>query len=95
ADPAHPGNFIERRAGAVLPFAAREVDYRSFVFKLHHADATPRTYYLRLATNSSSLILLRLWPPESFFVRSSLELGLLMAVLAIFLTALLFNINNW
>ncbi len=34
-DPLHPGAFLERRAGDQLPFSAREVDYRGFVFKIH------------------------------------------------------------
>ncbi len=94
-DAARPGAFVERRAGFVLPFAAREIDYRGFVFKLRHADDAPRTYYLRLATGSSSVIMPRVWAPEAFFANSSLETGLLMGVLAVLLTVALFNINNW
>jgi len=94
-DPARPGTFLERRAGSAWPFAAQEVDYRGFVFKLRIADATPRTYYLRLATASTSVVVPRLWAPETFFANSSLEAGLLMATLAVLLTVTLFNINNW
>ena len=94
-DPVRPGAFVERRAGFALPFAAREVDYRGFVFKLRHADATPRIYYLRLATGSSAVIVPRLWAPETFFARSSIEAGLLMAILAVLLTVILFNIHHW
>jgi signal transduction histidine kinase len=94
-DPAHPGTFVERRAGFALPFAAREVDYRGFVFKLRHADDAPRTYYLRLDTDSTSIIVPRLWAPEAFFANNALEAGLLMTVLAVLLTVVLFNVNNW
>ena len=94
-DPARPGAFVERRAGFALPFAAREVDYRGFVFKLRHTDDAPRTYYLRLDTDSTSIIEPRLWAPEAFFANSLLEAGLLMAVLAVLLTVMLFNIHSW
>ena len=94
-DQVHPGRYIERRSGSALPFDKGEAHYRGFVFKLHHADDRPRTYYLRLATGSSSVILPRLWAPEAFFANSSLEVGLLMAVLSILLTGILFNFLNW
>ena len=94
-DPAHPGRFTERRAGDGLPYSAREVDYRGFVFKLHHDGTQARSYYLRLATTSTSNITLRLATPEVFFARSTHEVGLLMAIQAAMLTVLLFNINNW
>ncbi|MGV0958517.1 MAG: sensor histidine kinase [Limnohabitans sp.] len=94
-DPSEPGGFTEHRAGKTLPFAAREVDSRSFVFKLRLNDATPRTYYLRLRTDSSSIILPRLWAPQDFYARASLETGLLMAILAVVVTVILLNINAW
>ncbi|MFZ4479096.1 MAG: sensor histidine kinase [Rhodoferax sp.] len=95
SDPAHPGSFTERRAGDELPYSAREVDYRGFVFKLHHDSTQARTYYLRLATTSTSNITLRLSTPDGFFARTTNEVGLLMAIQAAMLTVLLFNINNW
>ena len=94
-DQFHPGSFIERRSGSALPFDKGEVHYRGFAFKLRHADDRPRTYYLRLATGSTSVILPRLWAPETFFANSALEVGLLMSVLAILLTVMLFNVLNW
>ena len=74
-DPARPGSYIERRAGGALHFDQREVDYRGHVFKLHHADDGRRTYYLRLATTSTSIVVPSLWAPEAFFAYASLELG--------------------
>ena len=94
-DPVHPGRFIERQSGSASPFDKGEVHYRGFAFKLNHADDRPRTYYLRLATGSTSVILPRLWAPETFFANSALEVGLLMSVLAILLTVMLFNVLNW
>ena len=94
-DPAQPGSFIERRGGAAFPFDQREVDYRGHVFKLHHADDGPRTYYLRLATTSTSIVVPRIWAPEAFFANATLEVGLLMATLAVLLLAMLLNFNSW
>jgi len=94
-DPDQPGRFIERRAGDRLPFAAREVPYRGFVFKLHQPDDRPRTYYLRLATTSSSILVLRLWSPDGFLAMAPREAALLAASLTVLLTLLLLSLNNW
>ena len=94
-DPTRPGQFIERRAGDRLPFAAREVPYRGYVFKLQQPDGQPRTYYLRLTTTSSSILVLRLWSPDDFIAMASREAALLAASLTVLLTLLLLSLNNW
>ena len=94
-DPLDSNTWLERRAGDTLPFAVREVPYRGFVFKLQHADAAPRTYYLRLQTTSSSVLSARLWAPTAFWATTALEGGLLMSSLAVILVMLLLNINTW
>ncbi len=90
-----PGVFSERRAGDLLPFAAREVPYRGFVFPLRLPDGRARHFYLRLATTSSSVLVPRLWSPAAFHAAASLEAGLLFASLAILLTVMLLALNNW
>ena len=72
-DPQRAGAWLERRAGDTLPFAAREVPYRSFVFKLRHADADPHTYYLRLATTSSAVLSARLMTPDDFITTTTTD----------------------
>ena len=94
-DPQHAGAWLERRAGDTLPFAVREVPYRSFVFKLRHADATPHTYYLRLATTSSAVLSARLMTPDDFIATTTTESNLLMASLALVLALALLSINSW
>ena len=94
-DPTQPGRFIERRAGDRLPFAAREVPYRGFVFKLQQPDDQPRTYYLRLTTTSSSILVPRIWSPDGFLAMASREAALLAASLTVLLTLLLLSLNNW
>ena len=94
-DPQRTGAWLERRAGDTLAFAAREVPYRSFVFKLRHADAAPHTYYLRLATSSSAVLSARLMTPDDFIATTTIESNLLMASLALVLALALLSINSW
>ncbi len=91
-DSLHPGNFLERRAGDQLPFSAREVDYRGFIFKLHTADETPRTYYLRLQTKSTSILVPRLWSPDHFHAAMALDYGLLIGILSALLAIMALNL---
>jgi signal transduction histidine kinase len=95
ADPAGTGGWHERRAGDTLPFAARELPYRGFVFQLEHEDDPPRTYYLRLQSVSSAAMTLRLWAPEAFITVSSLENALLLSAYGIIATIILLNLNTW
>ena len=94
-DPQRPGAWLERRTGDTLPFAAREVPYRGFVFKLRHTDASAHTYYLRLATTSSSVLSVRLMEPDDFIATTTTEANLLMASLALVLVLALLNVNAW
>jgi signal transduction histidine kinase len=93
--PARPGHFDERRLGDALPFAAREIDYRGFVYRLGFPEAATHTLFLRLETTSSSMLVLRLWSPPEFLGRVNLEYGLMFASVAILLTVLLLNVNAW
>jgi len=94
-DVAHPGVFLERRAGIRLPFSAREVPHRSILFKLNKPDDLPRVAYLRLATTSSFILIPRLWFPASLIVETSFEFGLLIASLTVLLTVLLVSSHRW
>jgi signal transduction histidine kinase len=94
-DPHDTGAWMERRAGDTLPFAAREVPYRGFVFKLRHADAAPHTYYLRLTTTSSLVLSPRLMAPDDFITSNTLESSLLMASVVLVLVVALLNVNAW
>ena len=58
------GGFRERRQGDVLPRAMREAEYRGFVFRLSVPEGET-TYYLRLRTTSTTLLVASLWLPEA------------------------------
>lgn len=95
ADPQGEREWLERPTGSILPFSVREVPYRSFVFKLRHADSQSHTYYLRLATTGSSVLSARLMAPDEYIKISAIESGLLFASLAIALTVALLSIQTW
>ena len=92
SQPQAPGTFEVRRAGDLLPHAAKEYPYRAFVFRVDFADAQPRTVYVRLRTSSSSLLVLRAWEPGHFVAQASREYAVLGVLLGIFLAALLANL---
>ncbi|MCF8157531.1 MAG: response regulator [Rhodoferax sp.] len=87
--------FTERRSGDLLPFALREEESRGFVFKLALPDTTARTFYLRLQTTSSSLLVLRLWDPARFHAANTLEYAVLGALYGFYAMIFLFNLILW
>ena len=89
------GSFHERRAGDHLPFAAREVPYRAFVFKLAAGEARTHSTYLRLQTNSTSLLSLKLWQPDEFLAAANHEYALFGLSYGVLLIVLLFNAVLW
>lgn len=94
-DPGRPGVFRERRAGFGLPITNGQIPYRGIAFRLAQPDDQPRTYYLRLATTGSSILVPRLWAPVAFHAHDTLEASLLLAGLAVLLTVMLLALNHW
>lgn len=92
-DPARPGEFIERRTGDLQPFSNREIPYRSFVLPVEFSAQEPVTFYLRLESSSSSLLILHQWNPEDFLAAEAREYALLGAYYGVLLTV--FIINLW
>jgi len=93
--PGHAGEFTEHRAGDLLPFVAREVPYRAFVFRLPPSIEPTENIYLRLQTTSTSIALIRLWQPEDFHTAKAEEYGLLGMFYGIFVAVLLFHLIYW
>ncbi len=94
-DPARPGAFLERRAGDRLPFSAREVPYRCFVFKLRLEEGGSRTFWLRVETTSSSMVVPRLWAPDDFHAAIPGEYGLLLALIGVLVAVILLAGVSW
>ncbi len=96
-DPSQPDGFAMRRAGDLQPFAARELPYRGFVFRLALPDTQAHTLYLRLETSSSSVLSLRQWSPDAFVAAAAREyiaLGLFYGILASMMVATLWH-GRW
>lgn len=93
SQPAENGAFDIRRAGDLLPHAAKEYSYRAFVFRVEFADAQPRTVYVRLQTSSSSVMAIKAWEPDHFVAQASREYALLGLLVGLFLAAL--GANLW
>jgi signal transduction histidine kinase len=63
--PAVGGRFDERRTGDHLPFLARDIAYRTYLFDLDQPPGV-ETYYLRVQTSGSVTLPLKAWSPNAF-----------------------------
>lgn len=90
-----PGGFRVRRAGDLLPFSAREVPYRGFVFKLQKQEAGPSVCYLRLQTTSTAALLLRVWDPAAFMREMPGQYAMLFGLLGGLLTLIVLSCVSW
>ncbi len=59
-------DFVMKQAGDFLPFTAREVPHRQFIFKLLLPGQTEQTFYLRFQTRAAMTLPLILWSLETF-----------------------------
>lgn len=94
-DAAAPGGFRVRRAGDRLPFSAREVPYRGFVFKLASPAAGSRVYYLRLQTTSTAALLLHVWRPEAFWREAAGQYALFFGLLGALFALTVLSAVSW
>jgi len=60
------GDYRAKVTGDSLAFAEREIQYRSYLFRLPEHPGETRTYYMRLQTEGSTQIALSLWKTETF-----------------------------
>jgi len=72
--PRPDGTTEVREAGDRLPFARREIPFRSFLFRLIEARQSEQTYYLRVQTGGSVSVPLRAWTYEALIVYQGVEL---------------------
>jgi signal transduction histidine kinase len=96
SDPRAGNAFIERHTGDQLPFVSRELQYRGFVFRMALKENERRTFYLRLQTTSTSMVMMKLWPAKLFYAALPGEYALLGAVMGLLLIILVINlIYQW
>ena len=95
-DPTHPGAFIERHTGDMLPFLERELPYRAFVFRIALTEHHPRAFHLRLQTSSTSMMMMKLWPAKRFIAAIPGEYAVLGAAVGLLMIILVINlIYRW
>lgn len=97
-EPQPDGSYRARAAvGASHPFAQRDVNYRSPVYRLA-LTPEPQLYYLRLQGDNTMLLGLRLWSPPGFvqyYAEEQLALGMLVgAHLLLCISAVWFGVAN-
>lgn len=95
-DAGKPAGFRERASGDHLPFAAREVAHRLFVFSVDLPDGTaPYTIYLRLQSDSTLMAHLTLWEPGIFATATQGEYLVLGVLLGVLCLMLLYSATYW
>lgn len=86
--------MLEHRAGDLLPLAAREVEYRGFVFRLQTAPQA-RVMYLRVVNAGPVLSFVRLWEPAAFHAAANLEASFFGALFGLMIAVLVLNLIHW
>lgn len=89
------GGWSRDEQGDQLPWATREVSYRSPVFLVEPEAGQATTYYLRIASDSSMNAALRLVRPASFLQEATDEMFLLGGFALASLFAVLLNLVHW
>ena len=71
------GVYRSVKTGDHLEFKARELIHRNFVFRLNLKPGETRTYYLRLASESTISVPVNIWSMDEFIYKDNLQLYVL------------------
>ena len=82
-------------AGDRLPFAARPLLHRNFVFPLHLSEAGANTVWLRVASEGTLTVPLHLWQADAFWQHSNASYVVLSVYFGMLLTLALYNLLLW
>ena len=82
-------------AGDRLPFAARPLGHRNFVFPVHLGEAGSGTVWLRVASEGTVTIPLQLWQAEAFWRDSQVSYAVLSVYFGMLLALALYNLLLW
>ena len=85
------GAWEHRETGRLLPFQAREIKHRTFLFNLEAAPGGLCVYYLRFRSSSSMDLQLAAWSQQGLMEASNVETALLCLFYGIVLAMILFN----
>lgn len=93
--PTSDGGYQQWQAGDQHPFQDRQVLYRRPAFDLRLDDAQPRTFFVRLRSDSPLALDLLAWQPGRFHVAMQHETLWIGAVVGIALISVLFFLQAW
>lgn len=82
-------------ASDLLPFAVRPVKHRNFVFPLRLGETGTNTVWLRVASEGSLTVPLRLWQAEAFREESHISYAVLSVYFGMLLALALYNLLLW
>jgi len=82
-------------AGDRQPFAARPIPHRNFVFPVNLAESGAGTVWLRVVSEGTMTIPLRLWRPEAFWQESLISYAVLSGYFGMLLALALYNLLLW
>lgn len=82
-------------AGDRLPFAARPLPHRNFVFPVHLRENGDSTVWLRIVSEGTLTVPLRLWKTEAFWQKSLASYALLSVYFGMLLALALYNLLLW
>jgi diguanylate cyclase (GGDEF)-like protein len=81
--------------GDRLPFAQRPLAHRNFVFPVHLLEAGTSTVWLRIASEGTLTVPLRLWQGEAFWQDSHASYAVLSVYFGMLLALALYNLLLW
>lgn len=81
--------------GDRLPFAMRPLVHRNFVFPLHLGEVGASTVWLRVASEGTLTVPLRLWQAEAFWQESHTSYSVLSVYFGMLLALALYNLLLW
>ncbi len=81
--------------GDRLPFARRPLAHRNFVFPVHLPEAGTSTVWLRIASEGTLTVPLRLWQGEAFWQDSHASYAVLSVYFGMLLALALYNLLLW
>jgi diguanylate cyclase (GGDEF)-like protein len=81
--------------GDRLPFAQRPLEHRNFVFPVHLGDVAASTVWLRVVSEGTLTVPLRLWQGDAFWQDSHASYSVLSAYFGMLLALALYNLLLW
>ncbi|MES2400155.1 MAG: 7TM diverse intracellular signaling domain-containing protein, partial [Pseudomonadota bacterium] len=90
---ARPDGSFERQAGGdLLPFAERKIPHRNHVMPITLQPGQPNTVYLRVTSEGTLAVPVRLWQPAALWVHDQFEYSVLSLYFGMLIGLFLYNL---